>query len=169
MYPPLKLILKYIGVLHKAENQYASFIHVFSFKATHQGLADYLYQLHIQVNNNQKRLSKIIKGLYEKIPEENADGLKGIFKEGYYMIDGEHDTGTIDSIISLSVIHASHYKLNYYFQLLTYLKESYHEGLSHVVENIIKEEERLLEEIEQIQMLLHKKAIINPILDNLVH
>lgn len=168
MYPPLKLILKYISVLQKAENQYASFVHVFSFKATHPDLVNYLYQLHMHVDDNQKRLSKIIKALHEEVPEQSADGLKGIFKEGYYMIDGEHDAYTVDSIIALSVVQAGYYKLNYYYQLLTYLKKTHQEGLGHVVENIIEEEERLLEEIQQIQMLFHKKAIINPILNNLV-
>jgi len=169
MYPGSKLILKYMSVLQKAESQYGSFIHVFSFKATHQDLVDFLNQLQLRVSNNQTRLRKIIKVLHQEVPEESADGLKGIFKEGYYMIANEHDAYIVDSIITLSVIQASYYKLNYYMQVLTHLKKSYHQELSSLVEDIIKEEERLLHNIQDIQMQLHKKTITDPVIDNLFH
>lgn len=169
MYPRSKLIFKYVSVLQKAESQYGSFIRVFCFKATHPDLVDFLNQLQLRVSNNQTRLIKIIKALHQEVPEQSADGLKGIFKEGYYMIASEHDAYTVDSIISLSVIQASYYKLNYYMQVLTHLKKSYHQELSSLVEDIIHEEERLLQDIQNIQMLLHKKTITDPMIDNLVY
>jgi hypothetical protein len=101
MYLFSALILKYTRVLQKAENQYGLFIHVLRFKASHQDLLDCLnqFQLHVQT-----RLTKIIRALHQDVSKQSAKGLKGIFKEGYYMIAGEHDAYTVDSIITLSVI-----------------------------------------------------------------
>lgn len=85
------------------------------------------------------------------------------------MIAGEKDTSTIDSIITFSVIQASYYKLNYYLQLLAFLKQSYYTALSSLVQEIIAEEENSLLSMQEFQVNLHKDAYANPALDHLVH
>lgn len=169
MYSSPKLITKYVSVLQKAENQYGSFLNVYGFKATNQELIDYLKQLSLRAAANQKKLIKIIQALPGHVEDHSADGLKGIFKEGYYMIAGEKDTSTIDSIITFSVIQASYYKLNYYLQLLAFLKQSYYTALSSLVQEIIAEEENSLLSMQEFQVNLHKDAYANPALDHLIH
>jgi ferritin-like metal-binding protein YciE len=170
MYSSPNLIAKYVRVLQKAENQYGSFLNVFGFKASNLELINYLKQLHHRAADNQKKLTKIISVLHPPGTEHSADGLKGIFKEGYYMINGETDAYTIDSIIVFSVIQASYYKINHYLQLLTYLKQTYYTKLGSMIEEIIEEEESSLLQLQELQVLLHRNAIANDtVVDQFVH
>jgi len=169
MYSSPNLISKYVRVLQKAENQYGSFLNVFGFKATEEGLIDYLKVLHHRASDNQKKLTQIINTVQPPAQDHSADGLKGIFKEGYYMIAGETDPYTIDSIIIFSIIQASYYKLNHYLQLLAFLKQSMYTEMSNMLEEIIEEEENSLLQLQELQVLLHRNAFANDAMENLVH
>lgn len=155
MYTFQRYTSKYIGILYNTENQFCSFVNVFNYKAYDMLLKEFLLRLGEQARQHQHDLKYIMKQLHLKTNDMSSDGMRGIFKDAFFMIEDTKDTKSVDDIMIFSLIQAGFYKLSHYHHILTLLRHKELTQFTNMIEQIILSEENAILELQEIQSSVH--------------
>lgn len=169
MYTFKRYTSKYIGILFNTENQFCSYVNVFHHKASNLLLKEFFLSLNDQARENQRTLLAIMAQLNLKPSDISSDGIRGIFKEAFRMIEDTKSSESVDDIMIFSLIQAAYYKLSHYHHILVLLRQKNMTGFIHKIEHIIEIEENSVIELQEMQSSIHRNKFSQQAEQNLVY
>lgn len=142
-----ELALKQLGILKNSELQLTTFLEVMKNKAS-----DSILKLLIHENRQNTRIR--FRCLEKISPQEPAEfttgpveGINGIIKEGFDLLEKESDPVLIDAVILHILLLMSYYKLGNYHSVLLYFTPLEFKEESKLIDQAFKLEEYSLQEI----------------------
>ena len=151
MYILKRYTSKYIGVLLNTELQYCTFVDVFYHKASYTPLKEMLVLLGEQARNHRVTLHYLMEELLLSPTDTGSEGLRGIFREAFYMIEDTEDDELVDEMMIFSLIQAAYFKLSYYQHILDLFRQKGLKLYIQRIEDIISVEEEAIAQLKRIQ------------------
>jgi len=153
-----ELALKQLGIMYRSENQYILYLKVFSHKAHTDGLKMLLLELIMQAETKLDFLAKVMKELDYKHSPTGTEGMNGIFKEGFRLLEQDSNAVLVDATLLHVLILSGNYKLGNYRTLQLYFRSLNFERPAKILEEIVHMEEAALDRIIE---LIKEDYIVN--------
>lgn len=146
--------------MYRSELQFLIYLQVYSNKADATKLKDLLFDLKQSSNYKLNYLLQIMKSLKNPYLQASSEGINGLFKETFSLIEEDGNAALVDATLLHSLILASHYKFGNYETLLLYFRSlDFHEE-ADLMQKITHAEKAIL---KRINNLVKEDFLINVI------
>jgi ferritin-like metal-binding protein YciE len=145
-----ELALKHLSIMYRSEHQFLVYLQVLSYKANAAKLKGLLFDVKLSSNYKLNYLLQIMRSMKNTHGQAGSEGINGLFKETFKLIDEDSSPALVDATLLHSLILASHYKLGNYKTLLLYFHSLDFHHEADLMQKIIHAEEAVLKRINTL-------------------
>lgn len=142
-----ELALKHLSIMYKSEHQFLVYLQVLTYKASASKLKELLFDVKQSSNYKLNYLLQIMNSMKNTHIQAGSEGINGLFKETFKLIDEDSSPALVDATLLHSLILASHYKLGNYKTLLLYFRSLDFQQEADLMQKILYAEEAILKRV----------------------
>jgi ferritin-like metal-binding protein YciE len=143
------LCLKHLSILYRTEEQYVTYLRVLGHKARSEPLKNLLPELMNAAFVKQEWMNAIFASLNTSPALVPTEGINGIFKEGFRLLNDEDHASLADASILHTLVLSSYYKLGNYRSLFLYFESLEFSAQAGQLAKILSAEENALSQMQE--------------------
>ncbi len=147
-----ELALKHLSIMYRTEHQFLIYLQVFAHKAKTRKLQGLLFDLKQSINYKLNFLQQMMKSMKNPYLQASSEGVNGLFKETFNLIENDKNTSRLEATILHSLILASHFKLGNYSTLMFYFRSLDFDKEADLMQKVILAEKAVLSRINTLMM-----------------